>query len=121
MRIGFDAKRYFHNYSGLGNYSRDLVDTLISRHTEDKFFLFDSNPPHLEFPSNTIAVVPTAASIFWRLRGIRKEIDLHKLDIYHGLSNEIPFGLKYVPVRKIVTIHDVIFKDFPSNALIFLS
>ena len=25
MKIGYDAKRIFHNWRGLGNYSRDLV------------------------------------------------------------------------------------------------
>ena len=32
MKIGFDAKRYFHNFSGLGNYSRDLVNGIINNH-----------------------------------------------------------------------------------------
>ena len=28
MKIGFDAKRYFLNKTGLGNYSRDLIRML---------------------------------------------------------------------------------------------
>ena len=31
MRIGFDAKRAFHNFRGLGNYSRDLIRILQER------------------------------------------------------------------------------------------
>ena len=40
MNIGFDAKRYFHNQSGLGNYSRDLVNSLIRLHPNNKYYLF---------------------------------------------------------------------------------
>ena len=30
MKIGFDAKRAYQNFTGLGNYSRDLIENLIS-------------------------------------------------------------------------------------------
>lgn len=42
--------------------------------------------------------------------------DLKKdqLDIFHGLSHEIPYGLKgAMPFKKIVTIHDLIFIRYP--------
>ena len=32
MRIGFDAKRAYQNFTGLGNYSRDLIENLIELH-----------------------------------------------------------------------------------------
>ena len=43
MNIGFDAKRYFHNRSGLGNYSRDLVDHFIASYPANKYYLFDED------------------------------------------------------------------------------
>ena len=39
MKIAFDAKRFFHNTSGLGNYSRDLVRILAKYSPEDEFVL----------------------------------------------------------------------------------
>ena len=30
LKIGIDAKRAFTNYSGLGNYSRDVIPTMLS-------------------------------------------------------------------------------------------
>ena len=39
MKIAFDAKRFFHNTSGLGNYSRDLVRILAEYSPEDEFVL----------------------------------------------------------------------------------
>ncbi|MDE5450038.1 glycosyltransferase family 1 protein, partial [Elizabethkingia meningoseptica] len=43
MKIGYDAKRFFHNTSGLGNYSRDLVRTLSDYFPENQYFLFAKN------------------------------------------------------------------------------
>ena len=115
MNIGFDAKRYFHNKSGLGNYSRDLVNSLIKLHPANKYYLFDPSPSTLNLPPNTIAAVPQHNSVFWRIKGIQKDIELHKIDIYHGLSNELPFGRWPEKTKKIVTIHDVIFRLFPTH------
>lgn len=115
MKIGFDAKRYFHNRSGLGNYSRDLVDGIIAQYPENHYFLFDSNPSTLDLPANTIAAVPQKHSMFWRIKGIQKDIELHQIDLYHGLSNELPFGKWPEKTKKIVTVHDVIFRLFPQH------
>lgn len=119
MNIGYDAKRYFHNKTGLGNYSRDLVDTIISNHPKDHFFLFDLKPDIENLPSNIVAVPSSSLNLFdrmlWRPYFIRKEIRNYKLDVYHGLSNELPFGKFPEGVKKIVTIHDVIFRHFPEH------
>jgi glycosyltransferase involved in cell wall biosynthesis len=40
MRIGYDAKRFFNNKTGLGNYSRTLIDTLSKYHPEHEYHLF---------------------------------------------------------------------------------
>lgn len=115
MKIGFDAKRYFHNQTGLGNYSRDLVDGIIRLHPEHNYFLFDKRPAHLEFPSNVIAAVPYGSKLLWRERGIIKEFKRFNIDLYHGLSNELPYGKWPSGIKKIVTIHDVIFRHYPQH------
>lgn len=115
MHIGFDAKRYFHNRTGLGNYSRDLINTLLQQHPEDRFFLYDKRPDIKNLPSNTIAVPPLNGGWLWRERGIQSEIKRYQLDVFHGLSNELPFGKWPARVKKIVTIHDVIFRHFPEH------
>ena len=40
MRIGYDAKRVFHNWRGLGNYSRDLVLGLSHYFPSNKYILY---------------------------------------------------------------------------------
>ena len=43
MKIAYDAKRFFHNASGLGNYSRDLVRILAKFHPENQYILLNKN------------------------------------------------------------------------------
>ena len=55
MRIGFDAKRAFSNYTGLGNYSRDTIRVLSTFFSENKYFLFTpkkTSNPRLAFLKN---------------------------------------------------------------------
>ncbi|MBO6517484.1 MAG: glycosyltransferase family 4 protein [Bacteroidia bacterium] len=113
MRIGFDAKRYYHNRTGLGNYARSLVDGFIEHHPEHDYILFTPKLPKSlrTKPSNT--VTRRKLSPFWRQFGITSDIDRNKLDIYHGLSAELP-GIKPQKSKLVVTIHDLIFMKYPS-------
>ncbi|OUD38708.1 hypothetical protein FPG102_08120, partial [Flavobacterium psychrophilum] len=41
MNIGYEAKRIFHNKTGLGNYSRDLVRILATYYPKNSYFLYN--------------------------------------------------------------------------------
>lgn len=111
MRIGFDAKRYFHNQTGLGNYARTLVNGLIDIYTEHSYYLFDSKPTeHHKFPA-TIIKKPTFRPL-WRQFGISKDIQRQRLSLYHGLSAELPYT-RPKKTKMVVTIHDLIFMKYP--------
>ena len=43
MRIGFDAKRAFSNFTGLGNYSRDTIRILEKFYPKNQYYLFTPN------------------------------------------------------------------------------
>ncbi len=113
MRIGFDAKRYFNNSSGLGNYSRDLVNSLQKFYTQNEYLLFSKNNLKSLYGAYTMPA-PNITNPFWRTYGMVKNINDFDLQIFHGLSNELPWGKWNNNIQKIVTIHDVIFKLFPS-------
>lgn len=114
MRIAFDAKRYFNNSSGLGNFSRSLVHSLASRFPNDEFILFHEKPVVFDSPFENVSVFsPSQKSILWRTLGIAKDAANLGIDVFHGLSNEIPAGLANKGIRSMVTIHDVIFKRYP--------
>ena len=44
---------------------------------------------------------------------MRKSIIEEKIDIFHGLSNELPFDIRKSGAKSVVTIHDIIFVKLP--------
>lgn len=125
MRIGFDAKRAYHNNTGLGNYSRDLIRGMSEAYPEEDLLLFTpktSNNPRIAFAeqSNNIRTITPSQFIhqkigsYWRSSGIHKDLLKNKVDLYHGLSNELPFQ-KTTSYKRIVTIHDLIFLRHPET------
>lgn len=120
MNIGFDAKRAFVNKSGLGNYSRSTIEILSRFYPGNKYFLFtDKDANNLIQPhDNQFIIQPNsgfyhAIPALWRSWGIYHQLNDNKLDIYHGLSNELPFSIKKDKAKSVVTIHDLIFLRYP--------
>ena len=113
MNIGFDAKRYFHNRTGLGNYSRSVVDALLKNHPENRYVLFAPGQEGRTLPSGAEVAESIHKGSLWRLMGVRKDLIRKGIQVYHGLSNEIPLGLDKSGIKTVVTIHDLIFKRFP--------
>ncbi|MGL5732260.1 MAG: glycosyltransferase family 4 protein [Bacteroidales bacterium] len=125
MRIAFDAKRATHNGTGLGNYSRFVLNTLSTYNSDNEYLLFtpSEGKPSLRSKINNGLNIQYrfpkgfwkgfGVKSIWRSYGIVSDINLENMDIYHGLSNEIPFGLQKSGVKSVVTIHDLIFLRYP--------
>lgn len=116
MKIAFDAKRLFNNTTGLGNYSRTLVQNLSHYFpSQDYLLCTPSISEQYESYRNLFPVLTPTTQFkhIWRSYSIRKDLERASIDIYHGLSNEIPFWLKNM--RTVVTIHDVLFKVLPET------
>lgn len=120
MKIGYDAKRAFHNRSGLGNFSRDLIRIISSFANKNEYVLYNPKTAKIKFSlnENTTEVLPSSIfwkifSSVWRQKGILKQIKKDKIDIFHGLSGEIPQGIHKMNIKTAVTIHDLIFMRFP--------
>jgi glycosyltransferase involved in cell wall biosynthesis len=111
MRIGFDAKRYFHNQTGLGNYARTLVNGFIHNYPEHQTILFDKKAPKVfSLPANVVR--KSGFAPFWRQFGISKDLNKQRVDLYHGLSAELPYT-RPRKAKMVVTIHDLIFMKYP--------
>jgi glycosyltransferase involved in cell wall biosynthesis len=120
MKIGFDAKRAFNNTAGLGNFSRNTIAALSRYCPQNQYFLFHSGNSGRLFvtPENARELKPQG--VWWsnlknlwrrfRLTGLAKE---NRLDIFHGLSHELPVGIERTGVKTVVTIHDLIFLRYP--------
>lgn len=121
MKIGFDAKRVFHNATGLGNYSRDLISILARNYTDNEYVLYNTKPKKIDRLQpfvNVTEVLPKSKfwkkfSSLWRQKAIVRQIVNDEIDLYHGLSGEIPIGLSKTATKTVVTIHDLIFMRYP--------
>ncbi len=124
MNIGFDAKRAYLNGSGLGNYARTLIKSLSNHYPENHYSLFTTKLSEGSFPDyaasqKNISVYEPHSFVDkklrsrWRSYGITHQLKENKIDLYHGLSNELPFNIEDFKGRKIITIHDLIFIRYP--------
>jgi glycosyltransferase involved in cell wall biosynthesis len=118
MRIGFDAKRIFFNYSGLGNYGRNIFSALRDFYSDNDYFLFTPNknedfPVAGQYEIITPQGLYTSFPSLWKYLYIGHDAQRYNLDIYHGLSNELPRDIDTSGAKKIVTIHDTIFMRYP--------
>ena len=125
MKIGFDGKRAVQNFTGLGNYSRYILEILCKFYPQNEYILYAPRKRSNEKLSELLAQYPQAKmaypstsfgkklSSIWRIWGISKQIEQEGVQLYHGLSNEIPLNVKKKGFKTIVTIHDLIFLRFP--------
>ena len=120
MKIGFDAKRAFLNTSGLGNYSRNALNALAKYYPKNEYSLFtpEEKVSMLDAQDQFKIITPpsTNSSLkrsLWRSFQLSKEIEEYNLDLFHGLSNELPKGIHKVEIPSVVTIHDLIFIRYP--------
>lgn len=123
MRIAFDAKRSFFNHTGLGNYSRFIIENLAKFQQKEQYLLFSPKNPQFFYPKlkqyfNCELHLPTnfldkKLSSLWRIWRVKSDLKKQNVAVFHGLSNELPFGIAKMKIKKVVTIHDLIFLHFP--------
>ncbi len=125
MLIGFDAKRAFRNNTGLGNYSRGVIGGVMSYELRVKSeagtvvlytpsvkgryeHFFENMPLRVVEPKGVWKVMKSV----WRSVGVSRAVKKDGVELFHGLSHELPYGLPK-GVKKVVTMHDLIVYRFP--------
>lgn len=141
--IGFDAKRIVRNATGLGNYGRTLVNDLARVVPSDWQLRLYAPDPGLDALRNRVTVSaqhPSSRSAegnllpaerkntqfvypqgrplklqrsLWRIGPIVNDLRRDGVQLYHGLTGELPRGLQQAGIRSVVTIHDLIFLRHP--------
>lgn len=120
LNIAFDAKRAYLNYRGLGNYCRTLLGQLSALYPENTYWLCTPQDPgdypwlnqapfRKMAPSGLWKISPS----LWRRVGITSALKDAKIDIYHGLSQELPAHIRRLHCRTVVTMHDAIYLRHP--------
>ena len=125
MIIGFDAKRIVRNATGLGSYSRTLVNDLagiLPDGTEMLLYAPDEGRDELreqveETPAMRFRYPEGNRSklgrSLWRMKGIVNDLKRDGVQVFHGLTGELPLGIKAAGIKTVVTIHDLIFIPHP--------
>lgn len=117
MKIGFDAKRLYNNFTGLGNHSRTTIDILTEYYPENEYLLYTpkiKNDPVVGKYINkehcqTFLPEGMMKGSLWRTFKLGRTAESDGAELFHGLSNELPMDL-HIP--SVVTIHDVAFRTF---------
>ena len=125
LTIGFDAKRIVRNSTGLGSYGRTLVRDLAYLPESLRLRLYAPDKGHAPLrsqveglPRISLCYPKAGASLpfdkaLWREYGIVKDLLKDKVQVFHGLSGELPIGIRKSGIRTVVTIHDLIFLRHP--------
>jgi glycosyltransferase involved in cell wall biosynthesis len=123
MNIGYDAKRAYQNCTGLGHYSRTLLASLAKFYPQNNYYLFAPKITGMFNTSGFKNIYPVCPSHFpatsckslWRSSWVKQDLLKYNIDLYHGLSHEIPMGIEATGIKSVVTIHDLIFERYPAQ------
>ncbi|MBB6239545.1 glycosyltransferase involved in cell wall biosynthesis [Pedobacter sp. AK013] len=119
LKIGYDGKRAANNLTGLGNYSRSLIEHLAYQFPQHQYLVYapkvkSSRQINAFFENENIELkLPKNGPFLWRTLNILKDLSQDDCQIFHGLSHEIPLAIQHTRIKSIVTIHDLIFLRFP--------
>lgn len=113
MRIGINGYYLTTPYSGIGQYSRNLLSSLGDIDKTNHYFIFV--PRKIDFilpPNFTIKVVKPLIFLqktfinrfLWEEYQLGGAIKKHKIEVFHGLYQSLPKGSE--KIGNIVTIHD---------------
>lgn len=126
LTVGYDAKRAVQNMTGLGNYSRFVIDVMSGRYPQNQYVLFAPSfreNPRLQplLMRENIRVVTPSGALSRRLKSWWRSVEMvhdwprEGIDLYHGLSNELPLTSGLAPCPTVVTIHDLIWRRVPGD------
>lgn len=140
--IGYEAKRIVGNATGLGSYGRTLLESLSSYNKQFFLYapskgkeelyssLLDKENIIFKFPSQDFGKIRQSLcrgfaltehpegvgkirQSLWRERGVVKDLLRDKIEVFHGLSGQLPIGIKKTGIKTVLTIHDLIFMVHP--------
>ncbi len=129
MKIGYDGKRAAQNFTGLGNYSRYAIEALATEFPSEEYIVYTPKDVDNKKFGNILSAAGGAVKkvlpvgwwnkkfrSLWRVWGVTYDICRDGVQVYHGLSNELPLNIGRASssgVKSVVTIHDLIFLKCP--------
>lgn len=124
MRLGYDVRPFLREETGVGTYLKNLLFHLAGIDAGNEYFLFSSSwkdrfpkekiPPFARMKFHDLRIPVGLLNSLWQKRR-RPPLDFFfrkKIDLTHSATPLI------LPTRgkKIITVHDLFFMDFPEMA-----
>jgi glycosyltransferase involved in cell wall biosynthesis len=120
--IGIDARFYGPLGKGLGRYIQEMVDNVIKIDTKNNYVIFLSPDNFDEFISTDGRIKKVVISARWYTLAEQLVVPFliwrEKIDLMHFPHFNVPI---LVPVKFVVTIHDLILTKFPTMRATTLS
>ena len=129
INVGFESKRLFSSMTGFGAYSRTLVKGLAKYYPDNKYVLLPDQShetarqelmPHateiekvLNLDAVSVLYPPRKKSLYWKLFGAMKQLRSNNVDIYHGLTNQLPRSISRLNIPLVLTTHDLTYLHYP--------
>lgn len=112
MRIAIDARLWGEPWSGIGRYTRALVDALVRQAPTDDWVLYlDRSARDLPRGAET-RVLPWPQRLIWTFWAASRDLRRRPVDLFHGVTGfELPWG---GPCRLVTTVHDLVPLRFPA-------
>jgi glycosyltransferase involved in cell wall biosynthesis len=123
IKIGLDAQHIVSDSAGRGSYGRTLGSGLAANDDslDLSFYAPDSGRDDLRQQiaegDRARFCYPRGPQLlgkgYWQQHGIVSQLRRDGIQVYHGLSGELPKGLAKAGIRSVVTIHDLLFIHHP--------
>jgi len=123
-RLGFDAVRALRNSTGLGNYGRRVLRGVLAADSGVRGVLYSPAPPRPAYaglPAELGAplVLPSplwrtaGARSWWRSGRLGRRAAADGVELFHGLSHEIPRDLPQRGIPSVVSFLDLLWVRYP--------
>ncbi|MGH7266295.1 MAG: glycosyltransferase family 4 protein [Candidatus Rokuibacteriota bacterium] len=110
MRIAIDARLWGEPQSGIGRYTRSLVEALVKGAPEERWLLYVDRPAR-DVPGAVVTrCLPWPQRLLWTLWAAPRDLRRHPVDVFHGVTG---FELPPAACPLVTTVHDLIPLRFP--------
>jgi glycosyltransferase involved in cell wall biosynthesis len=112
MRIAIDARLWGEPRSGIGRYTRSLVEALVRDPQAASFVLYLDRETSVLPPATEARVLPWPQRLLWTLWALPRDLRRRPVDLFHGVTGfELPRGAR---CRLVTTVHDLIPARLPA-------
>lgn len=117
MRIGLDGYPVVSDKGAAGAYGRTIIEQFSLEYPGNRLLVYTpklfkasylNDILHLHNVEFRLPAPSGFTGSLWRTFGITNCLGVDKIDIYHGLSNELPLNIAAGHLPTVVTIHEVV-------------